>query len=216
SISIDSLLEGMQTEIAEYDLAGYTHFETRTREWNFNWKLVIDTFTENYHIPALHRRSIAPYYDDRHSIWDTYGLHQRTVNFRRSIDKELAEKAPQDRRLLPHTTIEYFLLPNALLTHQLDHVELWRVTPITVDRCLVSTSLYAPEPPLTDNVKRHWKKNLDMLLQVTETEDFPMMLNIQAGLASGAVKEVIYGKIEPALSFYHKSLNQLLAQSGEA
>lgn len=55
-----------------------------------------------------------------------------------------------------------------------------------------------------------------MLLQVTETEDFPMMLNIQAGLASGAVKEVIYGKIEPALSFYHKSLNQLLAQSGEA
>ena len=144
SISIDSLLEGMQTEIAEYDLASYTHFETRTREWNFNWKLVIDTFTENYHIPALHRRSIAPYYDDRHSIWDTYGLHQRTVNFRRTIDKELAEKAPQDRRLLPHTTIEYFLLPNALLTHQLDHVELWRVTPITVDRCLVFDQSLCP------------------------------------------------------------------------
>ncbi|MGO9604536.1 MAG: aromatic ring-hydroxylating oxygenase subunit alpha [Candidatus Binataceae bacterium] len=213
SISIDNLLEGMQIEIAEYDLTSYTHFETRTREWNFNWKLVVDTFTENYHIPALHRRTIAPYYDDRHSIWDTYGLHQRTVNFRRSIDKELTEKSPQDRLLLPHTTVEYFLLPNAILTHQLDHVELWRVTPISVDRCVVSTSLYAPEPPVTDSAKQHWKKNLDMLLQVTENEDFPMMANIQAGLASGAVKEVIYGKIEPALSFYHKSINQLLAQS---
>jgi phenylpropionate dioxygenase-like ring-hydroxylating dioxygenase large terminal subunit len=216
SISIDDLLEGMQTEIAEYDLASYTLFETRTREWNFNWKLVIDTFTENYHIPALHRRSIAPYYDDRHSIWDTYGLHQRTVNFRRSIDKEIAEKPAAERLLLPHTTVEYFLLPSAILTHQLDHVELWRVTPLAVDRCLVSTSLYAPEPALTDAAKRHWKKNLDMLLQVTETEDFPMMTNIHAGLASGAAKEVIYGKIEPALSFYHKSINQLLAQSPDA
>lgn len=213
SISIDDLLEGMQTEIAEYDLAGYSHFETRTREWNFNWKLVIDTFTENYHIPSLHRRSIAPYYDDRHSIWDTYGLHQRTVNFRRSIDKEIAEKPPQERLILPHTTVEYFLLPNAVLTHQLDHVELWRVTPLAVDRCLVSTSLYAPDAPASDSATRHWKKNLDMLLHVTETEDFPMMANIHAGLASGAVKEVIYGKIEPALSFYHQSINQLLAQS---
>ncbi|MFZ1890064.1 MAG: aromatic ring-hydroxylating dioxygenase subunit alpha [Candidatus Binataceae bacterium] len=215
SISIDDLLEGMQTEIAEYDLAKYSHFETRTKEWNFNWKLVIDTFTENYHIPALHRRSIAPYYDDRHSIWDTYGLHQRTVNFRRSIDREIAEKRPDERLILPHTTVEYFLLPNAILTHQLDHVELWRVTPLAVDRCLVSTSLYAPNAPATDSAKRHWKKNLDALLQVTETEDFPMMANIHAGLASGAVREVIYGKIEPALSFYHQSINQLLARSGD-
>ena len=210
AISIDDVLEGMQTEIAEYDLAKYTHFETRSREWNFNWKLVIDTFTEPYHIPSLHRRSISPYYDDRHSVWDTYGLHQRTVNFRRSIDREIAEKPPEERRLLPHTTIEYFLLPNALLTHQLDHVELWRVTPITVDRCLVSTSLYAPEPPVTESAKKHWKKNLDMLLQVTETEDFPMMEEIHAALASGALSEVVYGRIEPALSFFHRSINRLL------
>lgn len=40
-----------------------------------------------------------------------------------------------------------------------------------------------------------------------------MMANIHAGLASGAVKEVLYGKIEPALSFYHQSINRLLAQS---
>ena len=45
----------MQDEIAEYGLEAYTHFETRSREWSFNWKLVIDTFTEAYHIPALHR-----------------------------------------------------------------------------------------------------------------------------------------------------------------
>ncbi|MGH7858112.1 MAG: SRPBCC family protein, partial [Candidatus Binatia bacterium] len=205
---------GMQTEIVEYGLEGFTHYETRTREWSFNWKLVIDTFTEAYHIPALHRRSIAPDYDFRNSIWDRFGLCQRTVNFRSSIEKELAEKPEQERTLLPHTTIEYFLLPNVVLTHQIDHVELWRAIPLSVDRTLVSTSLYAPRPPATDSAKGHWKKNLDLLLNVTETEDFPLMAEIHRSLTAGAVKELIYGKLEPALIHYHRSLNRLLGESG--
>jgi phenylpropionate dioxygenase-like ring-hydroxylating dioxygenase large terminal subunit len=211
-IDIDRMLEGMQTEIAEYGLERYSHFETRSREWSFNWKLVIDTFTEPYHIPALHHQSIAGDYDFRNSIWDGFGLNQRTVNFRTSIEKEIAEKPEAERRLLPHTTIEYFLLPNAVLTHQMDHVELWRAEPIGVGRTLVSTSLYAPEPPRTEAAQTHWKKNLDLLLKVTETEDFPMMEQIYRGLASGAVPELIYGKLEPALVHYHKSLDRLLAE----
>jgi len=210
-LCVDDLLEGMQTEIAEYGLEHYTHFETRSREWNFNWKLVIDTFTEPYHIPTLHHGSIAPDYDFRNSIWEPFGVGQRTVNFRTSIERELRDKTDADRRILPHTTIEYFLLPNAVLTHQLDHIELWRALPISVDRTLVSTSLYAPEPPLTEAAQRHWQKNLDLLLHVTETEDFPMMAEIQRGLAAGAVKELIYGKLEPALVHFHASLNRLLA-----
>ncbi len=211
ALSLDTVLEGMEEEISEYRLAGYTHFETRAREWNFNWKLVIDTFTESYHIPALHRKSIAPHYYDRYSVWDTYGrLHQRTVNFRKSIDKEIAENDQQSRRLLPHTTIEYFLFPNAILTHQLDHVELWRVTPLAVNSCLVSTSLYVADPPATDSATRHWQKNLDALMGVTESEDFPMMENIHAALASGALKELVYGRNEPALSFFHGAINHVI------
>jgi phenylpropionate dioxygenase-like ring-hydroxylating dioxygenase large terminal subunit len=209
-ISVDDLLEGMQDEIAEYGLEAYTHFETRSREWSFNWKLVIDTFTEAYHIPALHRRSIGPDYDFRNMLWDVFGLGQRTITFRNSIEKEMAEKPAAQRTLLPHTTIEYFLLPNVVLTHQLDHLEFWRAIPIDVDRTLVTTSLYAPAPPVTESAKRHWKKNLDILLKITETEDFPVMADIHRALASGALKEVIYGKLEPALIHYHQSLNRLL------
>jgi hypothetical protein len=129
-----------------------------------------------------------------------------------TIEKELREKPEAERTLLPHTTIEYFLLPNVVLTHQIDHVELWRATPLAVDRTLVSTSLFAPNPPDTEPAKRHWKKNLDLLLHVTETEDFPLMAEIHRGLASGAVPELVYGKLEPALVHYHQSLNRLLAR----
>jgi phenylpropionate dioxygenase-like ring-hydroxylating dioxygenase large terminal subunit len=209
-IDVEALLAGMETELAEYGLERYVHFETRVREWRFNWKLVIDTFTEAYHIPELHRTSIARDYDFRNSIWDPFGVGQRTVNFRSTIEKELSEKAESERRLLPHTTIEYFLVPNVVLTHQIDHIELWRATPISVDRTLVSTSLFAPTSPESDSARRHWKKNLDLLLHVTETEDFPLMAEIHRGLASGAVRELVYGKLEPALVHYHQSLNRLL------
>jgi phenylpropionate dioxygenase-like ring-hydroxylating dioxygenase large terminal subunit len=209
-IDVDALLGGMEAELAEYGLARYVHFETRVREWDFNWKLVIDTFTEPYHIPSLHRRSIAPDYDSRNAIWDAFGLGQRTVNFRTTIEKELSEKPESERTLLPHTTIEYFLMPNVVLTHQIDHVELWRAAPLAVDRTLVSTSLFAPTPAETDAARRHWKKNLDLLLHVTETEDFPLMARIHRGLAAGVVRELVYGRVEPALVHYHRSLNRLL------
>jgi phenylpropionate dioxygenase-like ring-hydroxylating dioxygenase large terminal subunit len=52
SIDVEGLLGGMETELAEYGLERYVHVETRVREWSFNWKLVIDTFTEPYHIPS--------------------------------------------------------------------------------------------------------------------------------------------------------------------
>lgn len=209
-IDVDEALQGMEVELAEYRLEGYTHFESRSRVWDFNWKLVLDTFTEPYHIPALHRRSIARDYDSRNALWDRFGHCQRTVNFRSSIARELEQKPEGERRILPHTTIEYFVLPNAILTHQLDHVELWRAVPLAVDRTLVTTSLYAPQAPATESARRHWKKNLDLLLQVTETEDFALMLEVQRALASGALPELIQGRIEPALIHLHDSLDLLL------
>ena len=40
------------------------------------------------------------------------------------------------------------------------------------------------------------------------------MAEIYQGLAAGAVEELIYGKLEPALVHFHRSLNRLLSESG--
>ena len=54
-------------------------------------------------------------------------------------------------------------------------------------------------------------KNLDLLLKVTGTEDFPLMEQIQANLESGALPELIYGRNEPPLVHYHRELDRLLS-----
>jgi hypothetical protein len=91
-----------------------------------NWKLVMDTFTEPYHIHWLHKDSIAPYYLFDRWINDTYGPHPRFIGTKKSVVDEFEKQNEDDWKLLPHGTIQYLLVPNAVLVHQVDHVELWR------------------------------------------------------------------------------------------
>ncbi len=210
--SADAALYGAQEELSGFGLERYEPIETRTQELPFNWKLVIDTFTEPYHIPWLHKTSIAPHYLFDQWIFDAYGPHSRFIGLRSSVRAELEKANEADRQLLPHGTTQYLLLPNAVLVHQLDHVELWRVTPLAVDRTRVATSVFAPRPPESEKERAYWIKNLDVLLGVTNSEDFPAMARIQANLASGALPEVVYGKMEPALVHFHASVDAALAK----
>ena len=202
-------LHGAEDEIADFDVGAYAHVDSREREWAVNWKLVMDTFTEPYHIPWLHKDSIAPYYLFDRWIHDAYGPHQRFIGTRKSVLAEFEKASEDDWDLLPHGTIQYLLVPNAVLTHQLDHLELWRLVPLAPDRTLVRTSVYAP--PGATRPRSYFVKNLDILLGVTNSEDFPMQERVQRNLASGAVPEVVYGKMEPALVAYHQAIDELLA-----
>jgi phenylpropionate dioxygenase-like ring-hydroxylating dioxygenase large terminal subunit len=213
--TVDDALHGAQEELAPFGLEHYVHIDTRSHEWAMNWKLVMDTFTEPYHIPWLHKDSIAPYYHFDRWIFDAYGPHPRFIGTRKGVMDEFAKPDEDDWELLPHGTIQYLLVPNAVLVHQIDHVELWRLVPLAVDRTVALTSIYAPGPPATEKARRYFVKNLDVLLGVTNAEDFPAQERIQRNLASGALPEVVYGKMEPALTHYHTAIHKLLADAGE-
>jgi phenylpropionate dioxygenase-like ring-hydroxylating dioxygenase large terminal subunit len=214
-LSADSALAGAQAEIADYGLEGYVLVEERENTWDFNWKLVLDTFSESYHIRSLHKNSIAPTYLSEVSICDAFGPHPRMIGLLKTVMDEVRKPDEADWRFLPHSTTQYLFMPSGLITYQRDHVELWRMTPISVDRTLVRTCLYAPEAPTTDKARGYWKKNLDLLINVTGTEDFPLMAQIHQNLKSGALPEVIYGRNEPALIHLHTSINAALTEAGE-
>lgn len=211
--TVADALHGAGAEIVDFAMADYTHVDTREHEWHVNWKLVMDTFTEPYHIPWLHKDSIAPYYLFDRWIHDAYGPHQRFIGCRRSVLEEIAKPSEDDWDLLPHATLQYLLVPNAVLTHQLDHLEVWRLVPVAPDRTIVRTSVYSP--PGTTRPASYFVKNLDVLLGVTNTEDFPMQERVQRNLASGALAEVVYGKMEPALVGYHQAIGDVLARATE-
>jgi hypothetical protein len=208
-IDVDEVLGGAQDDLGSFGLDRYTPIETRSNVWNMNWKLVLDTFTESYHIRWLHKDTIAPAFNSDCVIFEPFGRNCASIGLRANVLDEVV-KPKEEWSLLPYGTIQYFLVPNAVVVHQLDHVELWRLEPLDVGHVRAHTSIFAPEPP-TESAMRYWTKNLDLLLQVTGTEDFPTMERIYATLRSGALPELVYGRIEPPLVHLHTTLNELIA-----
>jgi len=215
SLDVDAALHGAQADIGPLGLEGYTFIEARQNTWDFNWKLVLDTFCEAYHIRALHKDSIAPHYLSEISLCGAYGPHPQQIGLLRGVMAEIEKPDTADWRLLPHATMQLIFMPSGLITFQRDHVELWRVTPLAVDRTLVRTSLYAPRAPASEKAWGYWRKNLDILLDVTGREDFPMMKKIHEAMAAGALDELIYGRNEPALIHLHRSINAMLGEGDD-
>ena len=182
---------------------------TRTNTWKMNWKLVLDTFTESYHIRTLHRESLLPTFNSDCVIFEPYGRNLVSIGLRKDVLNE-TWKDEGDWSLLPYGTIQYFLIPNGIVVHQLDHIETWRIEPIDVRTSRVTTSMFAPTEPHSEKARGYFTKTLDLLLQVTGTEDFPLMEQIQANLDSGAQAEVVYGRNEPPAVHYHQALNTIV------
>ncbi len=209
-IDVDGFLSGAEDDLGAFDLDGYVHLETRENTWDMNWKLILDTFTESYHIRTLHKDSIAPAFNSDSVIYEGFGRHLMSIGLRKNVLDELA-KPREEWSIIPYGTMQYFLVPNALVVHQLDHVEVWRVEPIDVNHTRTRTSMYAPGPEVTEKAERYFIKNLDLLLSVTGTEDFPMMEQIQANMESGAIDRLVYGKNEAPLIHFHTAINEAVA-----
>ena len=83
-----------------------------------------------------------------------------------------------------------------------------RIEPIDVRTSRLTASIFAPRESTRPH--SYWIKNLDLLLDVTTTEDFPLMESIQSNLDSGALSEVVYGRNEPPLIHYHRAVDDAI------
>ncbi len=94
-----------------------------------NWKLVIDTFLETWHVATLHKETVGPIFQPNVNAFDAFGRNGRLIIPRRSLlEKKSEPESSWD--LLTHSAIVYTLFPNALLVWQGDHVETWRSFPV--------------------------------------------------------------------------------------
>src|SRR6516162_3164105 len=125
---VDALLSGIESDLDAYGFASYSHHETRVLHRRMNWKLVIDTFLESYHLSALHPSTVNPILHTNLGTFDAYGRNLRMIAARRTIEK-LRELPESDWNLIPYSAVIYVLFPNTVLIMQGDHLETWNVYP---------------------------------------------------------------------------------------
>ncbi len=209
-IDIDGHLAGMADDLATFGLTSYAHYETRVLRARLNWKLVIDTFLETYHLSTLHKNTIAPILHSNIGTFDGMARNLRMIGARKTIDA-LRQRPESEWDLVRHSALVYVLFPNTVFIMQGDHLETWRVYPgDSVDESKMHVSLYTPEPAVTDKARKYWTKNMDLLMSTVQQEDFPLAENIQRDFHSGAQDFVTFGANEPALAYFHRSIKKTL------
>ncbi|MFZ5782149.1 MAG: aromatic ring-hydroxylating oxygenase subunit alpha [Pseudomonadota bacterium] len=206
---IDAELGIIGEDLAALRLDTYPLYSVDRVEPRINWKFAVDTFLEGYHIPHLHRKTIAPYFIGNVGTFDGAGLHGRMCVARTSIETVRA-LAETERNYRPHVIAIYQLFPNTILIWQVDHIEIWRAFPGRDDpgRCEVELSIYKPAE--TTRPDAYWEKNRDIAIRTVLEEDFPLGERMQIGFESGATEEVVYGRNEPSLVHFHRSIRTAL------
>jgi len=211
AFDVDDLLCGLGPDLAAYGLDTYHHYETRVLRRKMNWKLGIDTFGETYHLQHLHPNTVDPLFYSNRATFDAFGPNHRLIGARRTLDQLRA--IPEDQwDVLDHTVVICVLFPNTVFTYQRDHVETWHIFPGEgVDEAVIYVSLYIPVPVDNPKSKAHWERNFDILMATVEREDFPTCEGMQRGFSSGAQDAIVFGRNEPALQHFHKSVAAALA-----
>src|SRR5262249_33257619 len=194
---IDPWLGGLADELASFEFASWSSYDRRVIPEAMNWKILVDTFNEGYHIGFLHRDSLRDILHGNVTDFAAFGLNHRIAFPRRKLER--LKNEPEDNwDLMWNTTLVYLLFPNTALLVQGDHVELARIFPCDdrTDRAVMDLGLYVPHAPSTEDERAHWDKNMALVLDVVTGEDFPAGRSIQIGLTSGAQTHTVYGRNE--------------------
>ena len=210
-VDLASHLGPLADELSAYRFADYHFYTTRILRRRMNWKLVIDTFGEAYHLKPLHRATVASIYHQNVEVCRGHGPHHSMTLARRTIES-LRDVPRSEWRLIPHAVVVYVFFPNVVFSVQGDHVDVVRVYPVPgrVDECIVAVDWLVPEAPTSEKAKQHWDKNVDLFLRTVDDEDFATAEGIQRGFASGVQTHLTYGRYEVPLQRYHRTLRRVL------
>lgn len=190
-------------------LASFHAFASHRGRWNANWKLLLETFLESYHVFSLHRETVHPHYFSLPMVADALGLHLRFPVARRTL-ASLRERPEAEWQLLGHATVQWYLAPNALLSATRDYALLWRFESPAPNACTVETRFYTRGPVASGSERKRFEDAFALQLRVTGEEDFPMQEAIQRGLDAGAARELVIGRHEVGVLHLHHTLAHLI------
>lgn len=190
-------------------LASFHLHASHRGRWNANWKLLLETFLESYHVFSLHRETVHPHYFSLPMVADPLGLHLRFPVARRTL-ASLRDRPESEWQLLAHATVQWYLAPNALISATRDYALLWRFESPAPNACSVETRFYTRSPVADDAARKRFDDAFALQLRVTGEEDFPMQEGIQRGLDAGAARELVIGTHEIGVVHLHQTLARML------
>lgn len=176
-----------------------------------NWKLLMETSMEGYHIKALHNTTFYPLGFDNLNVVETYGTNSRIVFPFRRIEK-LRDKPREQRRADGMLTYVYQLFPNTRLATLSSHYLLIILEPISPSNS--RWHIYRLTPPSDDGSidLEKSERDAEFVRDTGVIEDREAARLIQEGLQTEANEHFTFGYFEKPIVHFHTHLHEHLAK----
>jgi|TARA_B100001750_G_scaffold241496_1_gene253006 phenylpropionate dioxygenase-like ring-hydroxylating dioxygenase large terminal subunit len=223
----------LDDELGSFCMDQHQYLGNKTIDMNLNWKLANDTFGETYHFGKLHKDTLGRLYIGNNQHFEEFGRHHRFVTANHGIHA-LRELPEADWQIDQATFVMYHLFPNVQLLTSRGSTTLIRIYPHAdgANRSVTQVSFYYSEELIaaseqSDNAAdgtnvydmdtrggrvADLEANLEVFHSTIELEDYVMGEMQQKAAANGQLKEIIFGRNEPALHHFHTSYREALGQ----
>ena len=230
-LDVNELLGGLARELASFSMPSQIAVGQTTISKALNWKLANDTFGETYHFGKLHKDTLGRLYYGNNLHFAEFGRHHRFVTANHGM--EAMRKLPESEWDIARCTfVLYHLFPNVQLITSRFSTTLIRIYPDKDNpgRSTTQISFYfAPELAEEANdvgdspaqkadaysfeqERASLSSSLEVFKSTVENEDYVMGEMQQRSAESGLLKEIIFGRNEPALHHFHNNYREALGQ----
>jgi len=236
NLDIDELLgPDLAAELASHDVTKHKYLGKKTIEMDLNWKFANDTFGETYHFGKLHKNTLGQLYPGNNLHLKEFGRHHRFVTASLGIDA-IRDLPESEWQIANGTFVMYHLFPNVQFLADSNTATLIRMYPDENNpgRSITRVTFYYSEEAIkavaaqqaagvesSDVYNREGREDaiggIEALQEVfnstIEKEDYAMGEMQQRAAETGMLKEVIFGRNEPALHHFHQNFREALNQS---
>jgi carnitine monooxygenase subunit len=204
-LDVSAHLGPLAEELDSWGIGRWSPLGEKVLDSPINWKLAVDTFSENYHFATVHRDTFATIARSNCTVFDSFGPHHRLIFPLNSI---LAlENEPEDQwDPFQNMVVIYALFPNIVLSVTIANGELFRIYPgETPGRSITVHQNSTPLDISEESVAAGAQAVFDYAHATVRDEDYRLVAGLQANLESSARDHLLFGRNEPGLQHRHMS-----------
>ena len=211
-MDLDRRLEGGLAEIAGWHFERCKLIGERDIVTEANWKLALDTYTENYHFQVLHAEAFGPIKVPNVAHHWRWGQDLRNWSLAwpsKSITGLHAVPESEWGDVHEHFSIMHYIFPNTVIAIYPDTCNVMQVYPggsVGEQRTRMRFFSRTAEP--TAQQEALIAGRFENFYHVLQNEDYLMVKTAFRNIATGLLPTIVVGRNEPALGWIHEGLEQ--------
>lgn len=179
-----------------------------------NWKYTYDTYTENYHLPVLHRDSFARVFAHNLNLFETWGPHHR-FTFPHATIYQWMNK-PESEWPIDALPLTYFIFPNTNIavgsaSQNGSLISFHRLFPRSVGELSTKVSVYAPYGVQSQEHLQDIENSFAAIKRAVRDEDYSVTGEGYASFASlPPGKKFPIGRYEIGVQNFHRNIRRFV------